>query len=227
MWRVGPASRPSLVSRIERGQIASIPLARARRVSDVLRDPARCRRIVAGRRARTRPERSSRVDGGRRARAVRGGDGLGDRIGGLVLDLRRAGDHRHRGLARGDANAADRGAEDRARRSAGTDRDDGPAPTARPQDRRGTRMAAGAVATWVILADTRTNRRHVARHGRLLRGAFPANGHGMRRWLRKPEGAVAALSFLPYPSDTTVSRDARAPRRVSRAGSAATRPRSA
>ena len=70
------------------------------------------------------------------------------------------------------------------------------------------------VATWVILADTRTNRRHVARHARLLRGAFPANGHGMRRWLRRPKGSVAALSFLSYPSDMTVGRDAQAPRRV-------------
>lgn len=70
------------------------------------------------------------------------------------------------------------------------------------------------VATWVILADTRTNRRHVARHQRLLRGAFPANGHAMRRWLRCPRGALAALSFLPYPRGATVRRDGNAPRRV-------------
>ena len=47
---------------------------------------------------------------------------------------------------------------------------------------RGWRPAR--VGTWVILADTRTNRRHVARHRRLLRRAFPANGHAMRSWLR-------------------------------------------
>lgn len=73
------------------------------------------------------------------------------------------------------------------------------------------------IGTWVILADTRTNRRHVAQHARLLRGAFPANGHAMRRWLGMPDRPVAALSFLPYPKDTTASRDARAPRRVRRA----------
>ena len=70
------------------------------------------------------------------------------------------------------------------------------------------------VATWVILADTRTNRRHVARHQRLLRGTFPSDGHAMRRWLRCPTGAIAALSFLPYPRDATVRRDGEAPRRV-------------
>lgn len=79
------------------------------------------------------------------------------------------------------------------------------------------------VATWVILADTRTNRRHVAQHRRLLRRAFPANGHAMRSWLRRPSGPVAALSFLPYPQHLTVSRDLNAPRRVRRASTSASR----
>jgi transcriptional regulator with XRE-family HTH domain len=70
------------------------------------------------------------------------------------------------------------------------------------------------VAAWVILADTRTNRRHVAHHRRLLRSAFPANGHGMRGWLRNPAGPIAALSFMPYRHDATVRRDGEAPRRV-------------
>ena len=70
------------------------------------------------------------------------------------------------------------------------------------------------VGVWVILAESRTNRRHVAQHRRLLRGAFPADGHGMRRWLRRPSGPIAALSFMPYPNDTTLSRDARSARRV-------------
>lgn len=70
------------------------------------------------------------------------------------------------------------------------------------------------VGVWVILAETRTNRRHVAQHQRLLRGAYPANGHGMRRWLGRPSGPIAALSFMSSPNDVTVGRDARAPRRV-------------
>jgi transcriptional regulator with XRE-family HTH domain len=70
------------------------------------------------------------------------------------------------------------------------------------------------VGLWVLLADTRTNRRHVARHRRLLRGAFPANGHAMRAWLRRPTRPISALSFLPLPRDVTASRDLRSPRRV-------------
>jgi transcriptional regulator with XRE-family HTH domain len=72
------------------------------------------------------------------------------------------------------------------------------------------------VAQWVILADTRTNRRHVASHRRLLRAAFPADGRAMRAWLRNPTGAIAALSFMPYPHGSIVGRDGQAPRRVRR-----------
>ncbi len=53
------------------------------------------------------------------------------------------------------------------------------------------------VAVWVAVADTRTNRRRLAEHVGLLRGAFPADGRSVRRWLAAPAGAIAALSFLP------------------------------
>ncbi|HVL53098.1 MAG TPA: helix-turn-helix domain-containing protein [Vitreimonas sp.] len=53
------------------------------------------------------------------------------------------------------------------------------------------------VATWVVVADTRTNRRRLAEHARLLRSAFPTDGRTMRAWLRAAEGPVAALTFLP------------------------------
>jgi hypothetical protein len=52
------------------------------------------------------------------------------------------------------------------------------------------------VSWWVAVAESDMNRRQVARHHAMLRNAFPANGHGMRRWLRDPVEAVAALSFL-------------------------------
>jgi hypothetical protein len=54
---------------------------------------------------------------------------------------------------------------------------------------------AASVSGWVILLDTRTNRRRVAAHSALLRSAFPADGHVIRSWLRNPSGAVASLSF--------------------------------
>ena len=53
------------------------------------------------------------------------------------------------------------------------------------------------IGMWVIVADTRTNRRHLAASRRLLRGAFPADGHAMARWLRDPSESIAGLTFLP------------------------------
>jgi transcriptional regulator with XRE-family HTH domain len=55
------------------------------------------------------------------------------------------------------------------------------------------------VGMWVIAADTRTNRRHLAASRRLLRGAFPADGHDMTRWLTKPTTSIRGLSFVSVP----------------------------
>jgi transcriptional regulator with XRE-family HTH domain len=54
------------------------------------------------------------------------------------------------------------------------------------------------ISTWVIVADGRTNRRAAAAHDTVLRGRFPVDGRGMRRWLRRPRGEMGALTFLPY-----------------------------
>lgn len=53
-----------------------------------------------------------------------------------------------------------------------------------------------SVSVWVIMRDTPTNHRHVAQHVSVLRAAFPMDGRGVRRWLRSPDGAIRALSFL-------------------------------
>lgn len=53
-----------------------------------------------------------------------------------------------------------------------------------------------SVSVWVIVADSSMNRRHLARHRTMLRNAYPMEGRTMRSWLRRPDGAVAALSFL-------------------------------
>ncbi len=55
------------------------------------------------------------------------------------------------------------------------------------------------VGTWVIAADTRTNRRLLAASHRLLRSAFPADGHAMTRWLTKPTASISGLSFVSVP----------------------------
>ena len=53
------------------------------------------------------------------------------------------------------------------------------------------------VGVWLVIADTRTNRRAVARHATVLRSKYPADGRTIRSWLRRPDGQVLALSFMP------------------------------
>jgi transcriptional regulator with XRE-family HTH domain len=54
-----------------------------------------------------------------------------------------------------------------------------------------------AIATWVVVADGRTNRRAMAEHATVLRAKLPTGGRAMRTWLRDPVGAVNSLSFMP------------------------------
>jgi transcriptional regulator with XRE-family HTH domain len=53
------------------------------------------------------------------------------------------------------------------------------------------------VSTWVVVIDSRSNRRALARHEAVLRSKFPADGHAIAAWLQQPVGRVDALSFLP------------------------------
>jgi len=66
---------------------------------------------------------------------------------------------------------------------------------------RGWRPAS--ISTWVAVADTRTNRRVLARHERVLRAKFPSDGHRLRAWLRNPAGRLDALGFLSDASPTS------------------------
>jgi transcriptional regulator with XRE-family HTH domain len=59
---------------------------------------------------------------------------------------------------------------------------------------------AATVSTWVVVADGRTNRRMLARHASALRLKFPADGHAIAAWLRRPTGAINALGFMPIES---------------------------
>ncbi len=54
---------------------------------------------------------------------------------------------------------------------------------------------AARVALWVVVADSRTNRRRVGAHATVLRSAFPVDGRSIRGWLREPAGTLACLSF--------------------------------
>lgn len=56
---------------------------------------------------------------------------------------------------------------------------------------------AEAVACWVVVLESRSNRRRVQDHAAVLRAAFPDDGRQVRGWLRDPSGPLSALSFLP------------------------------
>ena len=68
-----------------------------------------------------------------------------------------------------------------------------------------------AVAAWVIVADTATNRRRLAAHRTMLRAAFPVDGRMVGSWLRDPHGPTRALSFLDVAEvrDRTATRGSR------------------
>jgi transcriptional regulator with XRE-family HTH domain len=50
------------------------------------------------------------------------------------------------------------------------------------------------VSTWLIVADTRTNRRRLDAHMAVVRNAFPDGTWAMRRWLRRPRETIAAVT---------------------------------
>jgi hypothetical protein len=52
-----------------------------------------------------------------------------------------------------------------------------------------------STSTWLIILDTRTNRRRVAAHAAMLAGALPHDRRVVKRWLRDPVGSIAGLSF--------------------------------
>lgn len=76
---------------------------------------------------------------------------------------------------------------------------------------------ARSTACWVIVRDTRTNRRRLAAHRSMLRSAFPADGHAVRSWLLRPQGAMRALSFMTVAHDSSVSQRRRGVKRVRKA----------
>jgi len=51
------------------------------------------------------------------------------------------------------------------------------------------------VSVWLIVADSRTNRRRVAAHTAVLRSALPTDGRTMPGWLVRPLEPVQTLSF--------------------------------
>jgi transcriptional regulator with XRE-family HTH domain len=54
---------------------------------------------------------------------------------------------------------------------------------------------ARRVSSWVIVSDTRTNRRHSATHAELLRARLRLDGRQFRSFLRNPREATTGLAF--------------------------------
>lgn len=80
-----------------------------------------------------------------------------------------------------------------------------------------------AVGVWVVVAPGRSNARALSDHATVLRAKFPADGRSMRRWLSKPTGDIAALSFLPEVRVADLGRDPTTPRRVRRSSTSTNR----
>jgi len=76
--------------------------------------------------------------------------------------------------------------------------------------------APAQVAAWVVVADSRTNRRLVAAHRELLRTAFPEDGRAIGGWLRDPGRRQAALWFLTDSTRGTLGRGHAPRKRVGR-----------
>lgn len=73
-----------------------------------------------------------------------------------------------------------------------------------------------SVSVWVVFRDTKTNRRRIAAHASVLRGAFPDDGRAVRGWLRRPDRTLAALSFVAQPADRPGAAASSGIRRVRR-----------
>ena len=86
-----------------------------------------------------------------------------------------------------------------------------------PQVARERGWTPTSVSCWVLLRDTPSNHRRLAAHATVLRSAFPVDGRGMRGWLRRPVGTVAALSFLSDSHARRISGTTSGVQRVRRA----------
>jgi transcriptional regulator with XRE-family HTH domain len=75
-----------------------------------------------------------------------------------------------------------------------------------------------AVSTWVVIADSRTNRRAVSAHRMVLRHKFPVDGRSVRRWMRDPSERIDALGFLPKRHAVTLGRSVAPVKRVAGPG---------
>ena len=75
----------------------------------------------------------------------------------------------------------------------------------------------GAVARLLVIGDSATSRRRVARLSSTFDVAFPVRGWAVRRWLARPSGPISGLLFLAYAPTGSIRRTGTARERVRRA----------
>jgi transcriptional regulator with XRE-family HTH domain len=66
-----------------------------------------------------------------------------------------------------------------------------------PKIARDRGLDPASVSRLLVVGDTSTNRRRIARFDALFDAALPDRGWAVRRWLSKPSGSIAGLLFLP------------------------------
>jgi transcriptional regulator with XRE-family HTH domain len=54
------------------------------------------------------------------------------------------------------------------------------------------------VSVWLIVAESKTNRRHAAEHAALLENRFPLDGRSFASFLRRPAAATRGMAFWTY-----------------------------
>jgi transcriptional regulator with XRE-family HTH domain len=73
-----------------------------------------------------------------------------------------------------------------------------------------------SVARLLVIADTMTARRRVARLASTFDTSYPVRGHAVRRWLRQPAGSISGLLFLSYAPAGSTRNASRVHQRVRR-----------
>jgi transcriptional regulator with XRE-family HTH domain len=71
-----------------------------------------------------------------------------------------------------------------------------------PEIARARGWPCRGVARLLVIGESSTSRRRIDDLGATYRTAFPLSGVAVRRWLRRPEGPIAGLLFLPYVRST-------------------------
>ena len=66
-----------------------------------------------------------------------------------------------------------------------------------PKIARERGLDPASVSRLLVVGDTSTNRRRIARFDALFGAALPDRGWRVRRWLSKPAGSISGLLFLP------------------------------